>query len=184
MTAGTTFKIDRVFTQYPVSDWSYTLYLAGASVLNQAATPDADGITQHVVIAASATATLLAGAYEYVGRLTAADGEVFDVENGRIMVNANIAALAAGDALSHEEKTLSVIEAAIEGRLTKDIEHYSIAGRSISKIPISELTKLRGTYRALVWKQHNPGQMMTPVEVYFPTSNEMSLSDPYSRRRC
>lgn len=169
--AGTTVKIDRQFSDYPNTDWTYTLYLAGASVLNQAATPDPDGVTQHIVIPAANTATLIPGAYQYVGRLTATDGEVFDVEFGRIIVEANIALLGAGDALSPAERTLTVIEAAIQGRLTADIEHYSIAGRSVSKIPIGELTKLRGIYASLVWRERNPGNLMTPVKVYFPPND-------------
>lgn len=177
-TAGTTFKLDRQFRDYPAADWTYTLYLAGYSVLNQAATADADGITQHIVIAASATAALLPGSYRYIGRLSATDGEVFDIEEGQIVVQADIATQVAGDAVTHAEKTLAVIEAAIGGRLTKDIEHYSIAGRSVSKIPISELVKLRGTYAALVWKQNNSGSLMTPIKVVFP---EQGYS-PFFRR--
>lgn len=169
--AGTTLKVDRFFTDYPASDWTYTWYLVGASVLSVQATSDTNGVDFHLVVSAEQTATLTPGAYKFVGRLTASDGEVVDVENGRIMVNPDPALLQPGDAVSNEEKTLAVIEAAIAGRLTKDMESYSIGGRSVTRIPIKDLLQLRGTYRSLVWRQRNPGMLTVPVDVNFPVEN-------------
>jgi hypothetical protein len=69
---------------------------------------------------------------------------------------------------THEERALEVIEAALEGRLTKDMENYSIAGRSISKIPIETLVKLRSQYQATV-NQQKTGSFARPVKVHFPS---------------
>lgn len=172
--AGTTFKVDRWFEDYASSDFTYTLYLAGAAILNVEATPDPDGVTFHVVLSAAQTATLNTTAqpapYSYVERLSdPVTGEVYDVGVGRIMVGPNLATVAAGAMVSFEEQTLNAIEATLQGRITSDIEQYSIAGRSITKIPIRELLQLRGQYRALVWKQRNPGKLMNPISVVFPT---------------
>jgi len=49
---------------------------------------------------------------------------------------------------THAQTMLAAIEAVLEGRITADIEQYSIAGRSITKIPIAELLKLRSYYKA------------------------------------
>ncbi len=178
ITAGTTFKVDRSFDEFPNSQWQYQLLLAGQVVQSFTATDDADGETFHIVLTPSQTQGLnpLAAAtgplpYWYTERLAAQDGsgEIFDVIQGRIVVNANLAGATAGNLVTHEEQTLIVIEAALQGRITSDIEHYSIAGRSVSKIPIAELIKLRGIYQRLCWKQRNPGRSSHPIRVSFPS---------------
>lgn len=187
LTAGTSFKVDRIFASYPTTEWKYTLLLAGAQVLQKDADADADGVTFHIVLTPANTQSLNPSggdplAYTFVERMTALDssGEIWDVAAGRIMVNPNLAVAAAGDLVSHEETTLGIIEAALEGRLTADIENYSIAGRSVSKIPVRELIQLRGVYRRLVWKQRNPGKNSTPVDVTFPTLSYGPY--PYTKR--
>lgn len=52
------------------------------------------------------------------------------------------------DARSHARLALDLIEAAIEGRIPSGLEGYSIAGRSISKIPLRDLMTLRDRYRS------------------------------------
>lgn len=49
--------------------------------------------------------------------------------------------------LTHAATMLSKIEAVLEGRIDADVENYQIAGRMITKIPISELIVLRDRYR-------------------------------------
>jgi len=51
------------------------------------------------------------------------------------------------------------------------MESYSIAGRSISKIPVRELMELKGRYEYLVWRQRNPGQFSQSVDVEFPPTS-------------
>lgn len=48
---------------------------------------------------------------------------------------------------------MDAIESVLEGRASSDVESYSIAGRSITKIPISELLTLRAKYKAEVEAQ-------------------------------
>ena len=172
--AGTTFKVDRSFSDFDNVAWAYTLYFAGVQTLSVQATADPDGSTFHVVVTPAQTKSLNTGAveapYQYVERLSnATTGEAYDVGRGRIMVNADLSSVTAGATVSYEEQTLAIIEAALQGRLTSDMESYSIAGRSITKIPVRDLISLRGTYKALVWKQRNPGKLTQPVKVVFPT---------------
>jgi hypothetical protein len=175
--AGTTLKVQRQFDQYGSATWNYQLLLAGAQVLSVAGTADPDGMSFLVEATPAQTAKLntrrTPEAYSYVERLTATDGsgEIYDVRSGRIMVNPNLALLNPGDALTHEERTLRIIEAKLENRLAADLENYSIAGRSISRIPVQELIKLRGTYANIVWKQRNPGKLTTPVDIVFPPTS-------------
>lgn len=48
--------------------------------------------------------------------------------------------------MTHAQRMLDAIEAALEGRVTADVQSYQISGRSITKIPIAELMTLRKQY--------------------------------------
>jgi hypothetical protein len=180
ITAGTTFKIDRGFSEWPNDSWKYTLILAGAApTLAKDATADpASKSTYHVVLTPTDTQALnpSGGAtqyYRYVERMTALDssGEKWDVGQGVLAVDPNLAITQPGDALSDDEKILAAIKQVLSGRVTADIESYSIAGRSIAKIPIRELQELEGFYTTRVWRQHNPGVFSHPVDVQFPPTD-------------
>ena len=54
---------------------------------------------------------------------------------------------------SHAATMLAAIESVLEGRITADIESYSIAGRQITKIPLSELLVIREKYKAEVARE-------------------------------
>lgn len=151
--AGTTVKFRREFGKYPASaGWTYKIYLNGPATLNKAGTADADGFL--VTIAATDTAPLAAGFYQYVERVTSEDeSEVYDVGHGGLNITPNLATAAAGATQTPEARTLEVINAAILGRMTADMESYSIAGRSVTRIPIADLTRLRGVYAAIVAQQ-------------------------------
>lgn len=48
----------------------------------------------------------------------------------------------------HIEKVLVALESLLEGKATSDVASYSIAGRSLSRLSISELLMWRDKYRA------------------------------------
>jgi len=172
-TAGATFKINRQFADFAATDWNYSVLFAGLAVANfngAQITVDPSGCYRVVLAPADTQKLNPSGAasvpYTYVERLTAvSDGEIVDVCSGRIMVEPNLAFAAAGDALSFEEKTLIAIEQVLSGRITADVENYSVAGRSVSKIPVRELLTLRGQYKAIVWRQRNPGRVTQAIDV-------------------
>jgi hypothetical protein len=58
------------------------------------------------------------------------------------------------DPRSHAEIMLDKIETVLQGRADADVLSYSINGRSLSKIPVTELVEWRDYYRAEVIKQH------------------------------
>ncbi len=101
-------------------------------------------------------------------------GEVYDITGDELVINIepNVASAAVGVFNTWEERTLAVVEAAISGRLTSDIQAYQIAGRSVSKIPIAELRTIRGELKASIWRQNNPGQLGVPYRVAFALENE------------
>jgi hypothetical protein len=100
----------------------------------------------------------------------AGDSEIYDLTGDELVINIepNVSVAAAGAFNSWEERTLAVIEAVLSGRLTADIQSYQIAGRSVTKIPITELLAMRGNLRAVIWRQTNPGKLGVPYKVQFP----------------
>jgi hypothetical protein len=173
--AGTTVKFTRQLADFPPgAGWTYTIYFNGANnVFNKAGVAQADG-SFLVTIASADTASLTPGAYRYAERVTNGS-EVYDMVGDELVVQIepNLATAPAGSFLTHAEKTLSVIEAALSGRLTADLESYQIAGRQVTKIPIKELRELRGWYAAEVARAQNPGTLGTPTfQVQFDVESD------------
>jgi len=69
----------------------------------------------------------------------------FHLLNKTIEVSANALS---GDTRSHVKKTLDNLEAVLEGKASSDVKAYTIAGRSLEKMPIVELIQWRDKYRA------------------------------------
>lgn len=122
-----------------------------------AATVTASGSDFLVTFPKATTTALPAGDYQWA--LTVTDGTSrYTVGEGRIRLEVNPETVATTDGLVHCQRTLTLIETAIEGRLTSDHESYAIGGRSIAKIPIRELVRLRGIYLAKVQALQNAGK--------------------------
>jgi hypothetical protein len=100
--------------------------------------------------------------------------EIHDIRGDELVINIepNVETAAAGTFNTFEEAQLAVIESVLAGRITSGIENYQIAGRSVTKIPIKELLCIRGTLRAAVWRQNNPGRLGEPYKVQFNLENE------------
>ncbi|MGH9780719.1 MAG: hypothetical protein ACRD33_02765 [Candidatus Acidiferrales bacterium] len=179
--AGTTVKFTRSLDDFsPADGWTYTIYLNGLTQKFQKAATVLDNIFQVEFVPAD-TASLNPGPYRYAERLSndgsvdaTLAGEVFDITGDELVINIepNVASAAAGVFNTAEERMLAIVEAAISGRLTADIQSYQIAGRSVSKIPIAELRQIRGELKAAVWRQNNPGQLGVPYRVSFPLETE------------
>lgn len=170
--AGETVKFRRSFADFPASEgWSYSFHMNGAT-----ATLHRDGIAngQAFTVTINPSDALPEGAYRYIERI-AKDGEVHTVGSGVVEVELDLATAPAGATLTHAERTLQVIEKVIEGRLPVDLQQYTIAGRVVTKIPIEQLLRMRGTYKAIVWRQHNPGKLGEVAEVTFSEDFETSL---------
>jgi hypothetical protein len=170
--AGTTVKLTRMGGLYPANaGWTRKLYLAGVSVLNLAGV--AAGADFTFTISAVASGDLKPGTYQW-REIGSKAGESYVVDSGTVTVLANIAAAGAGDMQSWEEATLVVVEAVLAGRITADVQAYTIAGRAVTKIPMAELLELRSTLKRTVQAQKNPGKMGPQVRVAFTgTGNEV-----------
>lgn len=166
ITAGMTFKVLRSFNDFPVSDgWSLAVYIVGPSILGPVAATTS-GSSFSVVLSTTDTGSLAAGTYT-VREIATKSGESYVASSSVLVVEQNIASAAAGDMQSWEEKTLVVVEAALSGRLTSDMESYQIAGRMVTKIPIRDLLKIRGELIAAIRAQRSPGTFGSEVKIYF-----------------
>jgi hypothetical protein len=178
LTAGATFKVDRQFPHYNNTDWTLAVYLVGNIVGTfsgtPAITPDPDGLTFHIVLTPAQTASLnpsggMSLPYRYVERLTATDGEVFDVNTDKIMISPNVGTALAADFVSAEEKLLVQLQATLAARIAGNaIESYSVSGRSVTKISTKEIRDMIGGLKWIVYRQRNPGRVGAPGTFGFP----------------
>jgi hypothetical protein len=168
--AGTTVTYQRTPADFlPSAGWALTLYLAGAGrIAPLAATASGDIFT--FTVAASLTDKLPKGTYQWVERASKGT-EVYTYASGTTEVLPNIARAEAGELQSWAERTLAVVEAALENRLENGMESYSIAGRAVSKIPQAELLKIRSQLRSEVAQLKNPGSFVREVKGKFSGTN-------------
>lgn len=179
--AGNTWRWDRVFSGYtPADGWALKYafrYVAAVAFtdnqtkLDYTAPAAVNGGGWEITIPKTVgvgpkTEGLTPGTYRWQAYVEKAT-ERYTVAEGVLTVRPNFESAAVGQLQSHAEKTLAIIEAALEGRLTSDIESYQIAGRAISKIPIAELSVLHGKYLSRVQRERNPGQLGRKVEMVF-----------------
>ncbi len=150
--AGDTLKFDVPAPSdgretYRATDgWTLSFRLVGiAGTYSFDATADGDGFS--VNVDASTTASWAPGFYSWTAYVTKS-GERHIVGSGHMEILPNPVSASASDARSHVKRLLDAIEAVLEGRVTKDVESYTIGGRQLTRIPIPELLRLRDKYKA------------------------------------
>ena len=108
-----------------------------------------------IEIAAATTAAYTAGDYSWSALITRdSDSERIRVSTGTLTVKPD-PAISTADPRSHARIALDAIEAVIEKRATKDQESYSIAGRSLSRMNITDLLTFRDRYRLDVKREED-----------------------------
>lgn len=150
-TAGDTVKFYRTVPDYSPDDgWelSYALVIDG-QLVEWTSSDNGDGRFL-VEVAAADTASYTAGVYQWQAYVTSG-AERYRVDEGSTTVRQNFAAHSSGlDARSHFRKTLDALEALMEGKATKDQLSYSIGGRSIQRMTMSEVLEAMSYYRRKV----------------------------------
>jgi len=146
ITAGDTISFTESVSGYaPEDGWalSYTLVTATKKI-EITSSDNGDGL--HLVAETAANTALYApDDYNWQSYVTKA-AERFSVATGAVTIKPNFAG-SARDARSHVKKTLDAIESLIEGKAGKDVDSYSIQGRSLSKMNITELLEWRDKYK-------------------------------------
>ena len=150
--AGDTLDFETTVPDYPASEgWTLKYRLAPRSAGTAIdLTAVADGDDYDITASATTTASWATGWYTWTAFVEKA-GERFTVDRGQLEIRAASSTLAAAtDGRTHARKVLDAIEAVLETRATLDQESYAINGRSLKRMPIEELLKLRQIYRAEV----------------------------------
>lgn len=111
--------------------------------------------------------------------------EVYDITGDElvILIEPSAASSPAGTFQTQEEKMLAALEALINARqsggsYSADIDSYHIAGRAVTKMSLTELLRLRGTLRSVVWRQQHPGKLSKPRKVEFNQESEITNLPP------
>lgn len=149
--AGDTAKWLKTLADYPASDgWSlaYTLINSAGKITFAASASGADHL---VNVSAATTAAWAPGSYNWRAQVSKS-GEVYTVGSGSVSVQ-NAFASATLDARSHARKALANIEAYLENASNLSAAEYQIAGRSLKRISLDELLRLRGRYQAEVARE-------------------------------
>jgi len=167
LTAGTTYKFSQGWTDYPANaGWTAGIYIAGAAVTRAPITGTPNGSYFDFVLSAAALASFPSGNYQWQ-IIVAKAGESYIAASGVLRVLPNVAQATAGSLLTWAERTLPIVEAAIEGRLTADVQSYQINGRAVTKIPIGELLNLRAKCVGIIRQEQHPGEFITNVQTNF-----------------
>jgi hypothetical protein len=146
--AGDTWAFTMSLADHDAPTWTATIYFENQ---NQtfSATASASGSDHSFSIAAATTAGYKAGRYRWSIRATSG-ATVETVQSGWVDVLPNPASSGMRDVRSWTRRTLEAVEATIEGRATDGQLAVTIAGRSISRIPLMELMQIRGQLRGEV----------------------------------
>lgn len=89
------------------------------------------------------------------------------IKQGDFLIFPDPATAGEGDFQSQAERDLDAVNAVLSGRITADIEEYTIGGRSVRKMALAELLKLRTQLEARVWRQQHPGQIGPAIAFRF-----------------
>lgn len=159
--AGDRVQWKRTLTDYPISEgWTLTYYLRGRfqhDPINLVATTS--GTDYSVDITPEETANYTAGVYHVQAFVSKADDRK-PVWTGTIEVTPDFSAISQPhDGRTHARKCLDAINAVLEGRSTHDQQRYVLqaTGRSVDKMPIADLLKLRDYYLSEVKSEEGAG---------------------------
>ncbi|MCL1124230.1 hypothetical protein [Shewanella surugensis] len=146
--------------------WQFEYILRGQSAIAIAASAENGQVT--FIATASTTATWIAGHYDW--RLYASKGdEKHVIESGQLEIEPDFTQVQAEyDPRSHAKRMLDAINTVLEGRILSDHERYSIDGRSLDRIPIMELHKLRRSYILKFSRENGSGFRIKRVLARLP----------------
>lgn len=130
----------------PADGWACSVYFRGPEEVDLAGV--VDGAAFDFTIGTST----FQRAGSFVWRAVATrTGERVVVDGGRIRLVANLEeSTNLGDQATHAERMVERLEAALEGTADRNVLSYTIAGRSIERIPIAELESMLARYRRRV----------------------------------
>lgn len=115
-------------------------------------------------IAADDSRSLVSGRYRYQVLVTESSGDKWVWRDGQTTIEKSFEFLRDGEALSHAERVYDILTKAIEGRIDADVESYQLNGRTVTKIPLAQLVRLRQQYATAI-KRERGGQTRETIRV-------------------
>ena len=145
---------------YAYGLWTFKYLLVGPESYTVNCISDAGLVS--VILSSTDTANWKAGRYAWF-LVREKDGETVHIDKGFVTILENVSNVSAPvDQLTHAEKVLAAIRKRIEERAISDHENYSIDGRSLARIPFSELVGLEKRYAWRV-KRERAGRGETSI---------------------
>lgn len=185
------WQIENLNTDYSNSThtltYKFRLENNGSTTFSVDAT--ADGNNYKITLGASTTASITEGKYNFISYVTrTSDNARVTVDRGMIEVKPNLAS-STSETRSHAKKMLDLIESLLEGKATKDVSSYSIAGRSLNKMGVSELLEWRNYYKAEynreISKQRNENEdgSGNTIKISFGDNKSLGYYDHLKNRK-
>lgn len=185
-----TWKITDLNTDYSNSAYTLTYYFrlesTGASFTVNATADNDDYL---ITLSASTTASITAGKYHFIAYVTrSSDSARVTVDRGQVEVKPNLASSSA-DPRTHVKIMLDKIESLLEGKADKDVSSYSIQGRSLNKMSVSELLEWRNYYKAEYnrelnkMRNENGDGSGNTIKVSFGNTATLGYYDHHKNRR-
>jgi hypothetical protein len=147
ITAGDTLQWTKALPDYAPADGWTLHYALDYGTTHIGITAGTSGTSHFVNVAAAITADYTPGSYVWTSYVTNTGGDRFTVERGSLTIFSNPASAASA---SHAERTLALIEAALEGRIPRGLEKTNIDGQELERIPIKDLEALQVRYQQKV----------------------------------
>lgn len=131
---------------------AFLLYVYGKTPITITASASGDDYTISVLPAV--TRLWVSGVYSWQAYVYKSGGtpvlitEKYTIETGKVEILPDLTQSTSGsDFRSIAKTTLDIIEARLRGNTSPEIMAYSIAGRSVSKMNVTELIKLRSYFQ-------------------------------------
>ncbi len=148
--AGDTVQWTKSLSDYPATDgWtlSYSFQLPGSTATPITFDADPDGANYAIEVDADDTADWAAGSYNWTSYVTNVSDERHTVERGTVQIASDPTGVPGS---THATRTLAIIEAALEARLPRGLEMYTIDGQQVQKLTHEALSRLHDKYLAAV----------------------------------
>lgn len=151
ITAGDTTIVDRSYSDVPLgASWVVVCTIVAPDGSTASVTATEVGASFRFTFATTDTDNLTPGAATLAVTASKA-GARYTVETRSLVVIADPTSVAAAQAtkLAHITRVIAACEAALEGRMTDDVQMYQLPdGVTVSKLSISEIRETLASYRA------------------------------------
>ena len=148
------WKRDDLASDYPVADYSLSYefnLIDGSTAANFTLTATESG--NEYIISTSSTTSYTLRNYNWISYITrSSDSARVKLEEGYVEIQDNYATTS-NSVRSHAKKILDAVEAVLENRASMDQQSMSIAGRSLSRMSITDLMTFRDRYKAEYLKE-------------------------------